>query len=44
MIQPRSTDPPVDPRGPRFAAWVTIAVLVIVLVTGSAVLLAAQAV
>jgi hypothetical protein len=34
----------VDPRGPRFAAWVTSAVLVIVLVTGSTVLLAAQAI
>lgn len=44
MAQPRSTDPPVDPRDPRFVAWVTTAVLVIVLVTGSAVLLAAQAV
>ncbi|MGH4006938.1 MAG: DUF4395 domain-containing protein [Pseudonocardiaceae bacterium] len=43
MTQPSSTDPPVDPRDPRFAAWVTTAVLVIVLVTGSAVLLAAQA-
>ena len=44
MTQPSSIDPPVDPRGSRFAAWVTTAVLVIVLVTGSAVLLAAQAV
>lgn len=44
MTQPSSIDPPLDPRGPRFAAWVTTAVLVIVLVTGSAVLLAAQAV
>lgn len=35
--------PPVDPRGPRFAAWVTVVVLVAVLVTNSAVLLAAQA-
>ncbi len=34
----------VDSRGPRFAAWVTTAVLVIVLVTGSAVLLAVQAI
>ncbi len=29
-------DPPVDPRGVRFAAAVTTAVLVLVLVTGSA--------
>lgn len=36
--------PPVDPRGPRFAAWVTVVVLVAVLLTGSALLLAAQAV
>jgi uncharacterized protein DUF4395 len=35
-------DPPVDPRGVRFAAAVTTAVLVLVLVTGSAWLLAAQ--
>lgn len=34
----------VDPRGPRFAAAVTTAVLVAVLVTGSWALLAAQAV
>lgn len=39
-----SDQPPVDPRGPRFAAWVTVVVLVAVLVTNSAVLLAAQAV
>jgi Domain of unknown function (DUF4395) len=39
-----SDQPPVDPRGPRFAAWVTVIVLVAVLVTNSAVLLAAQAV
>ncbi|MQA15423.1 MAG: DUF4395 family protein [Pseudonocardiaceae bacterium] len=38
------SDPPVDPRGPRFAAWVTTAVLVAVLVSGSALLLGAQAV
>jgi hypothetical protein len=31
-------------RGPRFAAWVTSAVLVVVLLTGSGVLLAVQAV
>jgi len=36
-------DPPVDPRGPRFAAWVTTAVLVAVLLTGSGWLAAAQA-
>ncbi|HWM07542.1 MAG TPA: DUF4395 domain-containing protein [Actinophytocola sp.] len=39
-----SADPPVDPRGPRFAAWVTTAVLALVLVTGWWPLLAAQAV
>ena len=39
-----SPDPPVDPRGPRFAAWVTTAVLAVVIVTGSGWLLAAQAV
>jgi hypothetical protein len=44
MTQPCSTDPPVDPRGFRFASLMTTTVLVIVLVTGSAVLLAAQAV
>jgi hypothetical protein len=32
----------VDPRGPRFAAWVTSAVLAVVLVSGSGALLAAQ--
>lgn len=39
-----TSDPPVDPRGPRFAAWVTTAVLALVLVTSSGWLLAAQAV
>jgi uncharacterized protein DUF4395 len=39
-----SAGPPVDPRGPRFAAWVTTVVLAIVLVTGWWPLLAAQAV
>jgi hypothetical protein len=34
----------VDPRGPRFAAWVTTAVLAAVLLTSSGVLLAVQAV
>lgn len=43
MITNPSPDPPVDPRGPRFAAWVTTAVLVAVLATSSAVLLGAQA-
>ncbi len=33
----------VDPRGPRFAAWTTTAVLVAVLVSGSGVLLGLQA-
>ena len=35
---------PIDPRGPRFAAWVSTAVLAVVLVTSSTLLLAAQAV
>jgi hypothetical protein len=39
-----SARPQVDPRGPRFAAWVTAAVLVAVLLTGWWPLLAAQAV
>jgi hypothetical protein len=34
----------IDPRGPRFAAWVTAVVLAVVLLTGSALLLAAQTV
>ncbi|MBW3646999.1 MAG: DUF4395 domain-containing protein [Actinobacteria bacterium] len=34
----------IDPRGPRFAAWITTAVLAAVLLTASTVLLAAQAV
>jgi hypothetical protein len=34
----------VDPRGPRFAAWVTTVVLAITLLTGSGWLLAAQTV
>jgi hypothetical protein len=33
----------IDPRGPRFGAWVTTAVLSVVLVTGSGWLLAGQA-
>jgi len=37
-------DAPVDPRGPRFSAWFTTAVLAVVLVTGSWRLLAAQTV
>jgi hypothetical protein len=32
----------IDPRGPRFAAWLTTIVLALVLVTGNAWLLAAQ--
>ena len=36
--------PQVDPRGPRFAAWITTVVLAVVLVTGWWPLLAAQAV
>ncbi|HEU5474128.1 MAG TPA: DUF4395 domain-containing protein [Actinophytocola sp.] len=39
-----SAGPSVDPRGPRFAAWVTTVVLAAVLLTGSWPLLAAQAV
>jgi hypothetical protein len=39
-----SAGPPVDPRGPRFAAWVTTVVLAIVLVTGWWPLLAGQGV
>ncbi len=34
----------VDPRGPRFGAWLTTVVLVVVLLTGSGWLLLAQAV
>lgn len=34
----------VDPRGPRFGAWITTVVLAVVLLTGSGALLAAQAV
>ena len=33
----------IDPRGPRFGAWITTIVLAIVLLTGSGALLAAQA-
>ena len=40
----RSSPQQVDPRGPRFAAWVTTVVLAVVLLTGSGWLLAAQAV
>lgn len=35
-------DPPVDPRGPRFSAWVTSVVLAVVLATGWWWLLAVQ--
>lgn len=38
------TVPSVDPRGPRFAAWVTTVVLAVVLATGSGPLLVVQAV
>lgn len=34
----------IDPRGPRFAAWITTVVLAIVLLTGSTAALAAQTV
>jgi hypothetical protein len=40
----RRGDPPVDPRGVRFAAGVTTVVLALVLLSGSGWLLAAQAV
>lgn len=43
MNAPHPTPSAVDPRGPRFAAWVTTVVLVATLVTESAWLLAAQA-
>lgn len=39
-----STDPPVDPRGPRFSAGVTTVLLAVVLLTGWWPLLAVQAV
>jgi hypothetical protein len=39
-----ASDPPLDPRGVRFAAALSTAVLALVLVTGSGALLAAQAV
>ncbi len=41
---PRPGDPPVDPRGVRFSAAVTTVVLALVLLSGSAWLLSAQAV
>ena len=44
MSAPVRSDPPVDPRGVRFAAALTTAVLAVVLLTGSGWLLAAQAV
>lgn len=40
---PPSTDPPLDPRGVRFAAIVTTVVLALVLISGSGWLAAAQA-
>ena len=43
MTASRSTSTPIDPRGPRFAAWVATVVLVATLVTSSVWLLAAQA-
>ncbi|MPZ80559.1 MAG: DUF4395 family protein [Actinophytocola sp.] len=39
-----SAHPPVDPRGPRFTAWVTTVVLAVALVTSWWPLLAAQGV
>ena len=44
MSSPTAADPPVDPRGVRFAAAVTTVVLALVLLSGSAWLLAAQGV
>jgi hypothetical protein len=44
MTQPQSSKFRIDPRGAWFSAWVNTVVLIAVLVTGSAVLLAAQAV
>ena len=41
---PARTERLVDVRGPRFAAWVTAAVLAVALVTGNGWLVAAQAV
>jgi len=39
-----TSDTLIDVRGPRFGAWITTAVLAIVLLTGSGLLLLAQAV
>ena len=39
-----SSDTLIDVRGPRFGAWITTAVLAVVLLTGSGLLLLAQAV
>jgi hypothetical protein len=39
-----SAEPPVDPRGPRFSAWITAVVLAVVLATEWWPLLAIQAV
>ena len=44
MSIPTAADPPVDPRGVRFAAAVTTVVLALVLLSGSGWLLAAQGV
>jgi hypothetical protein len=43
MSAPVRSDPPVDPRGVRFAAALTTVVLAVVLLTGSGWLLAVQA-
>ena len=45
MTSPATTVPPslVDVRAPRFAAWVSTVVLAVVLLTGSGLLLALQA-
>ncbi|HEX2300188.1 MAG TPA: DUF4395 domain-containing protein [Pseudonocardiaceae bacterium] len=43
MTLSRSTPQPIDRRGPRFAAWVSVVVLAITLVTSSAWVLVGQA-
>jgi len=40
---PESSEPMVDPRGPRFGSWVSTTVLIVVLLTGSAWLATVQA-
>lgn len=43
MTPTRSTPQPIDRRGPRFTAWVSVVVLAVTLATSSAWLLVAQA-